>query len=213
MQTVTTPFRLSGYRDRHPSYTKGFEGWRGSSPELGEMSVLYPVRNAEDEVRSIAQGENIPTAVYDAKGLHVQAGLLMPTLNRGTLRVGEDEVAMSRNRLGVTDQARALHLTHGGDTYRLWAVNRLQYALARDPSGARPGATVRVEQSGKGTMSAMKSGRLYLAFTIEGVADPTDIALAVLFSGVDRSTLTPGGSVRAFFARGRDQAVELGTGL
>ncbi|GAA2230632.1 hypothetical protein GCM10010232_16210 [Streptomyces amakusaensis] len=211
-QTATTPFRLNSFRDPHPSYRVGFEGWRGTSPELGEISVTYPFRDGEEEIRSIVRGERIPTVLYDVKGLHVAAGLLMPTLNRGTLRVGEDEVAMSRNRLGVTEQSRALHLTHGEDKYRLWAISRLHYALAREASEGRPGVTVQVEQSGKHGMRAMKSGRLHLAFTIEGIAEPTDIALAAMFSGVDRSNLTTGGSARALFTRGRDQAMEIAWG-
>ncbi|GGZ39451.1 hypothetical protein GCM10010387_37090 [Streptomyces inusitatus] len=212
VQIATKPFRLNSFRGA-PSYPSGFEGWRGTSPELGDVSVTYPFRPGEYELSSIVQGEGIPTVRYHTKGLHVVSGLFMPTLNRGTLRVGEDEVTMSRNRLGVTEQSRALHLTHGGDEYRLWAISRLHYALARKPSGERPGVTVQVEQSGKHGMRAMKSGRMHLSFTIEGCAEPTDIALAVMFSGVDRSTLTAGGSVRAMFARGSDQAVELGTGL
>ncbi|MER5771760.1 hypothetical protein [Streptomyces sp. NPDC001985] len=213
MQTVTTPFRLNCFRNDPFEQRAGFEGWRGTSPELGEISVTYPFMSGEDEMRSIVRGERIPTVLYDTKGMHVSAGLRMPTLNRGVLRVGEREVAMSRNRLGVTDQGRALHLTHGEDEYRLWAVSDLRYALARKASGERPAVTVRVEQSGKAGVRAMKSGRLTLAFTVEGPAEPTDIALAAMFAGVDRANLTPGGSVRALFARGRDQAVELGTGL
>ncbi|GGZ39456.1 hypothetical protein GCM10010387_37100 [Streptomyces inusitatus] len=212
MQTVTKPFRLNSFRNRHPEHVAGFEGWRGTSPELGEISVTYPFRTGEEEIRSIVRGEKVPTVLYDTKGLHVAAGLLMPTLNRGTLRVGEDEVTMSRNRLGVTEQSRALHLTHGEDKYRLWAISRLHYALAREPSEGRPGVAIQVEQSGKSTLRAMKSGRLHLAFTIEGLAEPTDIALAAMFSGVDRANLTTGGSIRALFTRGRDQAMEIAWG-
>ncbi|MFF8957383.1 hypothetical protein [Streptomyces sp. NPDC014894] len=213
MQTATTPFRLTSFRDKHPSYTDGYEGWRGTSPELGEISVTYPFRPGEERMYSLVEGEGIPTVRYDTKGLHVSAGLGMPTLNRGTLRVGDEEVAMSRNRLGVTEQSRALHLTRGEDEYRLWAITGLHYALARQPAGGRPGVTVRVEHSGKFGIRAMRDGRLHLAFAIEGVAEPADIALAAMFSGVDRSNLTPGGSVRAMFARGRDQVLEIGTGL
>ncbi|MER6914080.1 hypothetical protein ABT354_20600 [Streptomyces sp. NPDC000594] len=223
MQTVTTPFRLNSFRDPRrtqgferwrdpdPRHTNGSQGWHGTSPELGEIVITFGFTDSGERIWSIAEGEAIPTVRYESKGLHVMAGLRMPTLNGGTLWVGEDEVAMSRNRLGVTDQGRALHLIHGDDTYRLRAIGPLHYVLARDPSGARPGTTIQVKQSGKNGMRAMKSGRLSIAFTIEGAAGPTDIALATIFSGVDRSALTPTGAVRAMFARSCDQVVAWGS--
>ncbi|GAA2230638.1 hypothetical protein GCM10010232_16220 [Streptomyces amakusaensis] len=208
MHTETT-FRMDSHRTHNGSQRPDFLGWRGTSPEFGEITVAYPFMTGEYEIRATVRGDKVPTVLFDVKGFHVP-GLLMPTLNRGTLRVGEREVVMSRNRLGVTRQGRALHLTHGEDQYKLWAISRKHYALARKPSGARPGVTVKVKQSGIGGRRHL-SGGLYLTVTVEGRAEPTDIALAAMFSGVDRSNLTRGGAFRSIFSRGANHIVHLGS--
>ncbi|MEV3870488.1 hypothetical protein [Streptomyces sp. NPDC049906] len=207
MQFATTAFQMDYYHHKVPD--AAFPGWRGSSPELGDVWVSYPYQLGPEAIRSVVRGENIPTVLYDAKGAHVTSVMSMPTLNFGTLKVGEEEVAMSRNRLGLSQRGRALHMTYRTDTYMLWAIDTNYYAFARKPSGERTGVTIEVRQhAGKGRLPLMRNQ--CRTVTIDGHAEPTDLALAVMFSGVDCSTLTPGGAVKALFARGRDLIVENG---
>jgi hypothetical protein len=139
------------------------------------------------------RGGSIPTATFESRGIHTEV-LSRPTLNRITLRLGDAMVHTSRNRLALTHRGRALHMRYGGDRYRLWAVDRRRYVLMRQPDSEDPGVRITMTQSGRGR-------RRQIALTAAGRAVAADIALATLFTGVDRSVLTRRGTVRAFISR------------
>ncbi|MFB4424742.1 hypothetical protein C5F59_027140 [Streptomyces sp. QL37] len=193
MHTTISPFTLAYLKERQPvGLTKS--GWQGTSAEFGGIRVVYPAgRDTPDAIVTEARGGLIPTAVFETRGPHAEI-VSMPTLNRSTLRVGDGLVRMSRNRWAPTHRGRALRMTYLGDVYVLRAVNRRAYELSRRPDSEDPGSVVTVRQSGLGNgrrMTVRAAGRVL----------PADVALAVLFTGVDRSVLTRRGAVRAGFSR------------
>ncbi|MFJ8661332.1 hypothetical protein [Streptomyces sp. NPDC093795] len=188
MHSTVTPFTLRPWREG-----KGYErqaGWRGVSAEFGEITVEAPLRQTAPElVMSELRGGLIPTASYEARGIHTDL-LRLPSLNRATLRVGDAVVSMTRNRFGATSRQRGLGLRYGGDRYRLWAVNRRSWVLARDADAEDPGVTVSV-----------RGKRRRLDVVVTGRAGAADLSLALIFAGVDRAALTRGGAVRAGLSR------------
>ncbi|MFE0424784.1 hypothetical protein [Streptomyces sp. NPDC058953] len=195
MHTATTPFRLDRYRRKDGGPEPDERGWQGASAEFGVITVSVGAGNGHDEYRMFTRsgGGSIPTAVFEVRGFHV-AHLFRPTLNRAVLRVGDRTAALSRNRLGITHRGRALRITHAGDHYRLRAVNRKHFVLTRRGDDEDPGTTIRVKESG------FASGR-HVAVTVEGRAEGADIAIAAVFTGVDRANLTRRGAFRAVFSR------------
>ncbi|QDY80506.1 hypothetical protein [Streptomyces qinzhouensis] len=195
MHTVTTPFALERYKRKDVRFEPDEVGWRGTSAEFGEITVTCRGGNGDDEYRMAARvrGGSIPAAGFEVTGFHV-AHLFAPTLNRAVLRVGDRSVAMRRNRLGITHRGRALRMTHAGDEYRLRAVNRKRYVLSRRGDTEDPGVTIAVKLSG------FPGGRRYQV-TVQGRAEGADIALATLFTAVDRANLTRRGAFRAVFKR------------
>ncbi|MFI8963345.1 hypothetical protein ACIGO8_14675 [Streptomyces sp. NPDC053493] len=196
MHTTVTPFVLHAWKEgRRPAVRSG---WRGVSPEFGEITLTCPLtRTAHQAVVSEARGGLIPTATFESRGIHAE-NLRLPTLNRATLRVGDRLVRMTRNRWGATLEQRAVMLGHAGDRYRLAAVDGRGYVLTRAADDEDPGVTVRVRESGRG------AGR-HLSVHVTGRAEGGDMALALIFAGVDRSALTRVGAVRS----GVRRAVEL----
>ncbi|MGW0333821.1 hypothetical protein ACWD0J_18460 [Streptomyces sp. NPDC003011] len=193
MHTTISPFTLTSWKEKQPVGRTKF-GWVGTSPQLGDIRVVYPAgRDVPNVIVTDVRGALIPTATFETRGLHADV-LSMPALNRATLRVGDGLVRMSRNRWALTHRGRSLRMTYLGDAYRLTAINRRAYQLSRRPDAEDPGAVVTVRQSGLG------SGR---KVTVEaaGRVLPADVSLAALFSGVDRSVLTRRGAVRAGFSR------------
>ncbi|MFD7226563.1 hypothetical protein [Streptomyces sp. NPDC059881] len=192
MHSATTPFTLRPWKqgNRHERRS----GWRGTSAEFGDITVTCPLpRNQPGIVISEVSGGSIPTASFESRGIHTDAAVL-PTLNRATLRLGDALVHMTRNRWALTHRGRALHLKYGGDKYRLWAVNRRACVLSRAADDEDSGVTVTVKGSGRGKKRQM-------AVNVAGRAVAADIVLATLFAGIDRSTLTRRGTVRAAVSR------------
>ncbi|MFI6690266.1 hypothetical protein ACIBLA_00610 [Streptomyces sp. NPDC050433] len=193
MHTAISPFTLASWKGKSPAGGKQF-GWQGTSPEFGDIQVVHPAGPyAREKITTAVQGGLIPTATFETRGLHAD-DLSMPTLNGATLRVGDAVVRMSRNRWAQTHRGRSLRMTYLGDAYTLTAINRRAYTLSRRPDAEDPGVVVTVRQSGRG------SGRK-ATVQAAGRVLPADVALAALFSGVDRSVLTRRGVVRAAFAR------------
>ncbi|MEO3976565.1 hypothetical protein [Streptomyces sp. CAU 1734] len=193
MHTTISPFTLGYWKEKPPVGRTKF-GWRGTSPEFGDIRVEYPAgRDMTHVIVTAVSGGLIPPATFETRGMHTDV-LAMPTLNGATLRVGDGLVRLSRNRWAPTHRGRSLHLTHLGDAYRLTAVNRRAYTLTRRPDSEDPGAVVTVRQSGMG-------GGRKVTVSASGRVLPADISLAALFSGVDRSVLTRRGAVRAGFSR------------
>ncbi|MFF0161505.1 hypothetical protein ACFYRY_28775 [Streptomyces sp. NPDC005263] len=193
MHTTISPFTLRYWKEKQPVGRTKF-GWEGTSPELGDMRVVYPAgRDVPNAIVTDVRGALIPTATFETRGAHTDV-VSMPTLNRATLRVGDGLVRMNRTRWALTHQGRSLHMTYLGDAYRLTAINRRAYKLSRQPDAEDPGVVITVRQSGIG------SGRK-VAVQAAGRVLPADVSLAVLFSGVDRSVLTRRGAVRAGFSR------------
>lgn len=192
MHTTTAPFALHVWSEGQKYERR--TGWQGTSQEFGEITVIHPHRgNAGHGLTSEVRGSLIPSASFSSRGFHAQV-MSLPSLNGATLRLGDAMVYLTRNRWGLTHRGRSLHLKYGGDKYRLTAVNRKEYTLTRLPDPEDPGVTVRVKTSGIG-----KGKRL--AVSVAGRAVGADIALAALFVGVDRATLTRRGAVRAAFSR------------
>lgn len=193
MHTTTAPFTLSAWKGDRRGEPRQY-GWQGTSQEFGDILVRYPVAPLLPESRvAEAGGGFLPVATFESRGIHVD-GLVRPTLNGATLRLGDAVVRMARNRWGVTNRMRSLRMTYLGDRYRVTAINRRGYTLTREPDGDDPGVVVTVRQSGFGK-------RKQMSVSVAGRAVPADIALATLFTGVDRSVLTRRGAVRAGFAR------------
>ncbi|KAA6218487.1 hypothetical protein [Streptomyces filamentosus] len=192
MHTTVTPFTLRPWREG-----KGYgrrTGWRGTSAEFGEVTVEAPLRQAVPETLvSELRGGLLPEASYETRGVHTDV-VRLPTLNRATLRLGDALVAVERNRLGLTARQRGLRLRHGGDAYRLWAGNRRSWTLVREADAEDPGVRVAVRGTGR-------LGGRRLEVTVTGRALPADLALALVFAGVDRAALTRGGAVRAALSR------------
>ncbi|MEV6330314.1 hypothetical protein [Streptomyces sp. NPDC051909] len=189
MHTTVTPFTLAPWKEgRRPDVRSG---WRGTSPEFGEIVLTCPLpRVVPESVVSEARGGLLPVTTFESRGIHVE-NLRLPTLNRATLRVGDRHVYLARNRIGATLVQRALQLRHAGDAYRLAALDRRGYTLTRAADDEDPGVTVTVRESGRG-----KGARL--AVRAEGGrAEAADLALALIFAGVDRSALTRVGAVKA----------------
>ncbi|WP_030665580.1 hypothetical protein [Streptomyces cellulosae] len=193
MHTTISPFTLTYWKEKQPVGRTKF-GWRGTSPELGDIRVVYPAgRDVPNVIVTEVRGALIPAATFETRGMHTDV-LSMPTLNRATVRVGDGLVRMSRNRWGLTHRGRSLHMTYLGDAYRLTAIDRRAYELSRQPDAEDAGVVLTVRQSGLGSgkkLTVQAAGRVL----------PADVSLAALFSGVDRSVLTRRGAVRAGFSR------------
>ncbi|MFB7913762.1 hypothetical protein [Streptomyces sp. NPDC056061] len=157
----------------------------GASGEFGEIEVLYPVDlGPTGGTGAQVQGGAIPTALLIGWSISDNK----PRLTGAQLRLGDDEVKTRRNRWAVRRKGRALRMTHHGIEYRCTAVSRKSYLFTR------PGLAVTVTESG------IRKKRHRLLVLIDGPAEPVDIALAVLFSGANRSHLTMGGAFRAGFS-------------
>ncbi|MEU3772125.1 hypothetical protein AB0F11_02710 [Streptomyces sp. NPDC032472] len=169
-------------------------GWHGSSPEFGDITVLFPrATHSSRTLMSEVRGTVIPSASYSSTGLHSQV-MSLPGLNGARLEVGDRSVRIRRNRWGLTRRGRSLRMEHAQDAYRLTAISRRQYMLTRERDAEDPGVTITVKQTGIG-----KGKRLTVSVT--GDAQGADITLAVLFGAVDRAPLTRGGAVRASLSR------------
>jgi len=193
MHATISPFTLAYWKERQPAGRRQV-GWQGTSAELGEIRVVYPAgRETSYSIVTEVRGGLIPTATFETRGLHTEVAS-MPTLNGSTLRVGDGIVRMSRNRWAPTHRGRALRMTYLGDVYRLRAINRRAYELSRQADSEDPGSVITVRQSGLGggrRMTVRAAGRVL----------PADVAIAAVFTAVDRSVLTRRGAVRAGFSR------------
>ncbi|MFB7515553.1 hypothetical protein [Streptomyces sp. NPDC056144] len=192
MHTSLAPFDLTAWKEggRHDYRA----GWRGVSPEFGEITLTCPLpRTAPESLVSETRGGLLPTASFEARGAHVE-GMRLPGLNRSTLRVGDRVVYVTRNRFGTTLGQRALEMRYAGDRYRLAALDKRGYVLTRAADDEDPGVTITVRETGRG------SGRK-LSVRAVGRAEAGDLSLALVFAGVDRSPLTRLGAVRAGLSR------------
>lgn len=195
MHTAISPFTLAAWKkDKVPEGRQRQFGWIGASPEFGDIHVVWPALPHIDSVLvTEVRGVAIPTAVFEVRGMHAEL-MSMPSLNRATLRVNDTPVPMRRNRWGVTRRGRSLRLTYQGGPYRLSAINRHAYTLTREPADGAPGAVITVRQSGMGKNKKV-------TVQASGPVQAGDLTLAILFTGIDRATLTKRGVVRATFSR------------
>ncbi|MFG3038748.1 hypothetical protein ACGFYZ_17820 [Streptomyces sp. NPDC048330] len=192
MHTHVTPFDLLAWKEGHRHDYRA--GWRGVSPEFGEITLTCPLpRTSPESLVSEVRGGQLPTTSFEARGAHVE-GMRLPGLNRSTLRVGDRMVYVTRNRFGATLEQRALGMRYAGDRYRLSALDKRGYVLGRAADDEDPGVAIAVRETGRG------KGRR-LSVRVEGRAEGGDLALALIFAGVDRSALTRLGAVRAGLSR------------
>ncbi|MFD3331082.1 hypothetical protein ACFWV1_00235 [Streptomyces sp. NPDC058700] len=192
MHTNVTPFDLHAWKEGNRHDYRA--GWKGVSPEFGEITLTCPLpRTTPESIVSEVRGGQLPVASYESRGMHAE-GLKLPTLNRSTLRVGDRMVYVERNRLGATLGRRALTMRYAGDHYRLAALDKHGYVLTREADDEDPGVTITVRESGRG-----RNRRL--SVQVAGRAEGGDLALALIFAGVDRSALTHLGAVKAGISR------------
>ncbi|MEV7570586.1 hypothetical protein [Streptomyces tanashiensis] len=192
MHTHVTPFDLRAWKEggRHDHRA----GWKGVSPEFGEITLTCPLpRTSPESLVSEVRGGRLPTASFEARGMHVE-GMRLPGLNRSTLRVGDRIVYVTRNRFGATLEQRALEMRYAGDHYRLAALDKRGHVLSRAADDEDPGVRITVREGGRG------KGRR-LSVHVDGRAEGGDLSLALIFAGVDRSALTRAGAVRAGISR------------
>lgn len=192
MHTDVTPFALQAWKEGNRRHYSA--GWKGVSPEFGEIVLTCPLpRTTPESIVSELRGGLLPTTSFEARGIHAE-GLTLPTLNRSTLRVGDRMVYLDRNRFGATLAQRAVAMRYAGDRYRLAAIDKHGYVLTREADDEDPGVTITVRESGRGRnrrLSVQAAGR----------AEGGDLALGLIFAGVDRSALTRIGAVRAGISR------------
>ncbi|MFH9723567.1 hypothetical protein ACH4M4_11420 [Streptomyces sp. NPDC017254] len=192
MHTQVSPFELHAWKEGNRHDYRA--GWKGVSPEFGEILLTCPLpRTHPETIVSEVRGGHLPVTSFEARGMHAE-GLRLPTLNRSTLRVGDRMVYVERNRFGATLDQRALTMRYAGDRYRLAALDKNAYVLTREADAEDPGVTVTVRETGRG-----KNRRL--SVRVAGRAEGGDLALALIFAGVDRSVLTRVGAVKAGLSR------------
>ncbi|WP_159030065.1 hypothetical protein [Kitasatospora albolonga] len=176
---MTASFVLKELRDEERALY-----WSGTSEEFGTIEVRYPADGPVGSATARARGSAIPTthligwAIFQDK----------PRLTHARLQVEGEDAKLWRNRWAVSRKGRSLRMEYGGTEYRCRAVRRKRYVFTR------PGLVVTVTQSG------IAPKRRTILVVIDGSAEPVDLSLAVLFSGVNRSQLTLGGAFRAGFA-------------
>lgn len=192
MHTTTASFTLHYWKQREKGEKRLF-GWQGTSEEFGDIKVTNERHNHHESLTAEVRGDAIPTATLESRGIHTDV-MSRPSLNRATLRVGDAHVYMTRNRLGMTHRGRSLMLKYAGDKYRLTAINRRAFVLRREADDEDPGVIITVRETGIGS-------RKKFTISVEKRAVGADIALAALFVGVDRATLTRRGAVRAGISR------------
>ncbi|MFF0423964.1 MULTISPECIES: hypothetical protein [unclassified Streptomyces] len=192
MHIQVTPFELQAWKEGNRHDYRA--GWKGVSPEFGEILLTCPLpRTSPESLVSEVRGGLLPTASFEARGMHVE-GMKLPGLNRSTLRVGDRVVYVERNRFGATLEQRALAMRYAGDHYRLAALDKHGYVLTRAADDEDPGVRITVQETGRG------KGRR-LSVRVDGRAEGGDLSLALIFAGVDRSTLTQLGAVKAGLSR------------
>ncbi|MFD0414889.1 hypothetical protein [Streptomyces sp. NPDC127108] len=191
MHTTTASFTLHHWKQRENG--KREFGWQGTSEEFGDIKVTNRRQSHHESLTAEVRGGFIPTATLESRGIHTEV-MMRPSLNRATLRVGDAHVYMTRNRLGLTHRGRSLILKYAGDKYRLAAINRRAYVLRREADDEDSGVIITVRETGLGS-------RKKFTISVEKRAVGADIALAALFVGVDRATLTRRGAVRAGISR------------
>ncbi len=174
---MTISFEMREIRDERRALH-----WSTVSEAFGDIRVRYPadIRPATG-TGARAEGSVIPTALMISWSIFEDK----PRLTGARLWIDGREVTMRRSRWAVSRKRRALRLTYDGTAYRCTAVSRKRYVLTR------PGLAITVTDSGIGPK------RRRLQVVIDGAAEPVDVSLAVLFSGVNRSHLTLGGAFRA----------------
>ncbi|MDT0494787.1 hypothetical protein RM717_30270 [Streptomyces griseus] len=158
--------------------------WAGTSEEFGTIEVRYPADGPMGSTTARVLGSAIPTTLLIGWSLFDDK----PRLTSAQLQVEGESVKLRRNPWAVSRKGRSLRMEYGGTEYRCRAVRRKRYVFTR------PGLVVTVTQSGIGRK------RRRVLVMIDGPAEPIDISLAVLFSGVNRAQLTLGGAFRTGFA-------------
>ncbi|MFE2942709.1 hypothetical protein ACFXKG_27190 [Streptomyces sp. NPDC059255] len=179
-----TTFRLEPWETRNGQRATHQFGWRGDSEDFGEVVVTYPVARQNLTVLVGAKGDRIPETWFEGFGEGKS-----PSLSLMKLRIGTTPVTVKRRGWALTKRGRALRFEHDGRKYTCVAVRRgKDYLVSHDG--------VRIKVASKGT-----GGRKHLTVDVDGTAEPVDISLAVIFSGVNRANLTLGGAIKSAVAR------------
>ncbi|MET9253176.1 hypothetical protein [Streptomyces sp. NPDC003717] len=171
-------FELAPYRQ------KKVHGRRGIVGDFGEVSYAVERRKgiskasgSHFEVR--LHGAGMPAVTYTT------IGPARPTLKNARLLVDGTPVELTFNSRGFRNSSRALHLTHEDRTYE-YVVKR----LGKEAVLTRPGVQVVLT---RGTSTSGKGMSTY--GTVAGDVDALDLALAIVFDGIDTLELTASGAV------------------
>ncbi|MFG3100133.1 hypothetical protein ACGFZL_06395 [Streptomyces sp. NPDC048182] len=171
-------FVLGAYRQQKVHGRTGIVG------EFGE--VTYTVERRKGAVRRSGphyevrlHGERVPEVLYRTIGPG------RATLTNARLSVDGEPVSMMFNSRAFRSSSRALHLQYAERTYE-YVVRGFE----RGSVLSRPGVQVVI------THGKSPYGKGMSAFgTATGDADGIDLALAIVFEGVDTQELTPSGAV------------------
>ncbi|MDT0613582.1 hypothetical protein [Streptomyces lancefieldiae] len=167
-----------------PFNYKKVHGRKGVVGDFGEVTLEVERRKGfsresgiHSEVR--LRGENLPDTVYRTVGPG------QPTLKNARLLINGHRCEMRFNSKGFRNASRALKLTYRERSY--------EYSVTRFEKGAtlsRPGSLVTLTH---GKSSAAKGMSTF--GTATGEVDSIDLALAIVFEGVDTLELTATGAV------------------
>jgi hypothetical protein len=71
MHSAVTPFLLHHWKEG--ARREQLTGWRGTSPEFGDIKVTSPLNRTRSEVVvAEVRGGSIPTATFESRGIHTE---------------------------------------------------------------------------------------------------------------------------------------------
>ncbi|GGL73458.1 hypothetical protein GCM10010129_16360 [Streptomyces fumigatiscleroticus] len=171
-------------------------GYHGRVGKFGQVKVHSPFGGSrQDPLRqAILEGELFPETLFS--GGHG----VVPSLDGGWLKVDGTLVDMDLKVQGIRKGSRWLEMTYRDRRFSYTSFGPLKEAQLK-----RKGVTVTLDRGRYiSKIGATRIGR------VEGEADATDLAIAIVLEEVDRSALTTGGAIMAIpmnflFGRGRDE--------
>jgi hypothetical protein len=167
-----------------PYSRKKTHGRRGLVGEFGDVSIEIERKKGFSRTSGIhlevrLNGERLPDVVYRTVGPG------RPTLKNARLSVDGEPVEMQFNSKGLRNASRCLQLSYRGRSYQ-YSVTRFEKGATLSRSGALVTMTRYKSSTGKG-MSTFG--------TAAGDVDAVDLAIAIVFEGVDTLELTTTGAV------------------
>ncbi|NUS12046.1 MAG: hypothetical protein HOY69_11695 [Streptomyces sp.] len=157
------------------------EGVRGTVGRFGQVRVFHTTGpwKSGDVFRACLVGEHLPVTDLTSRGFGGEPAVT----NAAALTVGGVTAGLRYNMLGVSRAQRALRIS----------VGDRMYTYARTSASG-------VELSREGVQVALSNGRLSKGLgsrrrrkgTVRGLADATDLAVALIFEAANVSGLSAG---------------------